>query len=67
MKKYRKKKKEQKEIIKDPRDKWSEMIVYIVLVIIALLGIITGYMMSKQFGEHKPDEDGHFIEIEKEK
>ena len=65
MKRSRKKKKDPNKVVKIPRDKWTERIVYALLILIALLGIITGYMMSKQFSENELQEDGHFIEIEK--
>ena len=65
--KKRKKKNEKKKNIKDPRDKRAEMIIYGVIILLALLGLISGYMMSQEFEEMELEEDGHYRKIEKEK
>ena len=65
--KKRKKKNEIKKKNKDPRDKRAEMIIYGIIIFLTLLGLISGYMMSKEFEGMELQEDGHYRRIEKEK
>lgn len=63
----RKNKPQKKERGKDPRDKRAEIITYAVIILLALLGIISGYMMSQEFEGMELQENGHFKKIENEK
>jgi len=63
----KKKKPQKKERGKAPRDKWAEIIIYGVIILLALLGVISGYMMSKEFEGMELQENGHFKKIENEK
>jgi len=63
----KKKKPQKKERGKEPKNKWAEIITYAVIIFLALLGIISGYMMSQEFEGMELQENGHFKKIENEK
>lgn len=67
MKKKQHRKLKTNKVFNDRKDKQTERIVYAVIFLLALFGLVVGYMMMKEFKGKEIQEDGHFKIIEKEK
>ena len=49
------------------KDRRAEIVVYVIIILLTLSGLLSAYLMSKEFEGFERSENGHFKKVEKGK